>query len=215
MAERRKVIISCALTGAIHTPSMSPYLPVTPDQIIAEGRRAANAGAAILHVHARDPESGRPDQSIEAFDRILPALKETGAVINVTTGGSPFMTVQERVRPAAHFAPELASLNMGSMNFGLYTMQARYPHLAQEWENEHLENSYVGIAGKAIEPVVSPLGYDWKIGIALITSFAAREVFVGTMATLYSVEDDGEENATLKEKMHAAVRADGTPVYTL
>jgi uncharacterized protein (DUF849 family) len=141
MAERGKVIISCALTGAIHTPSMSPYLPITPDQIIAEGRRAAEAGAAILHVHARDPESGRPDQSIEAFARILPALKETGAVINVTTGGSPFMTVQERVRPAAHFAPELASLNMGSMNFGLYTMQARYPHLAQEWENEHLENS--------------------------------------------------------------------------
>jgi len=84
-----------------------------------------------------------------------------------------------------------------------------------DYDNEHLENSYVGIAGKAIEPVVSPLGYDWKIGIALITSFAAREVFVGTMATLYSVEDDGEENATLKEKMHAAVRADGTPVYTL
>lgn len=141
MAKRRKVIISCALTGAIHTPSMSRYLPVTPEEIIAEGRRAAEAGAAILHVHARDPKTGRPDQSVEAFGRILPGLKPTGAVVNVTTGGSPFMTVAERVKPAAHFAPELASLNMGSMNLGLYPMQARHPHLAQEWENEHLENS--------------------------------------------------------------------------
>ena len=141
MAARRKVIISCALTGAIHTPSMSPHLPVTPEEIVAEGRRAAEAGAAILHVHARDPRTGRPDQSVEAFGRILPGLKATGAVINVTTGGAPYMTVAERVAPAAHFAPELASLNMGSMNFGLYPMQARYPHLAQDWENEHLENS--------------------------------------------------------------------------
>ncbi len=141
MAARRKVIITCALTGAIHTPSMSPYLPVTPEEIITEGVRAAEAGAAILHVHARDPVSGRPDQSIEAFGRILPALKASGAVINITTGGSPFMKVEERVAPAAYFAPELASLNMGSMNFGLYPMQSRYPRLAQDWENAHLENS--------------------------------------------------------------------------
>ncbi len=141
MASRRKVIISCALTGAIHTPSMSPHLPVTPDQIVAEGLRAAKAGAAILHVHARNAETGQPDQTIEGFARILPRLKPSGAVINVTTGGSPFMLVAERVAPAAHFSPELASLNMGSMNFGLYPMQARYPDLAQEWERAHLENS--------------------------------------------------------------------------
>jgi len=141
MSKRQKTIISCALTGAIHTPSMSPYLPVTPDQIISEGQRAAAAGAAILHVHARNPATGQPDQTIEAFARILPALKATGAVINITTGGSPFMTVAERVAPAAHFRPELASLNMGSMNFGLYPMQARYPKMAQDWENAHLENS--------------------------------------------------------------------------
>lgn len=141
MAARRKVIITTALTGAIHTPSMSEHLPVTPDDIIAEGHRAADAGAAILHVHARDPDTGRPDQSIEAFGKILPGLKETGAVINITTGGSPFMKVQERVAPAAHFRPELASLNMGSMNFGLYPMQARYPDLKMEWEAAHLENS--------------------------------------------------------------------------
>ena len=137
----RKVIVTAALTGAIHTPGMSPHLPVTPDQIVAEGRRAAEAGAAILHVHARDPATGRPDQSVEAFARILPALKETGAVINITTGGSPFMAVAERVAPAAHFRPELASLNMGSMNFGLYPMQARYPKLPLEWEDAHLEGS--------------------------------------------------------------------------
>jgi uncharacterized protein (DUF849 family) len=141
MSKRQKTIISCALTGAIHTPSMSQYLPVTPDQIIAEGERAAAAGAAILHVHARNPVTGQPDQTVEAFGRILPALKATGAVINITTGGSPFMTVAERVAPAAHFKPELASLNMGSMNFGLYPMQARYPKLAQKWEDDHLENS--------------------------------------------------------------------------
>ncbi|MDW4496584.1 3-keto-5-aminohexanoate cleavage protein [Sulfitobacter sp. D35] len=137
----RPVIITCALTGAIHTPGMSPHLPVTPDEIIAEGRRAVDAGAAILHVHARDPDTGRPDQSVEAFGRILPALKETGAVINITTGGSPFMTVDERLGPAAHYAPELCSLNLGSMNMGLYTMQARFPDLGRDWENDHLENS--------------------------------------------------------------------------
>lgn len=135
------VIVTCALTGAIHTPGMSPYLPVTPDEIIAEGRRAVEAGAAILHVHARDPETGRPDQTVEAFGRILPALKETGAVINITTGGSPFMKVDERVGPSAHFAPELSSLNMGSMNMGLYPMQSRFPDLGRDWENDHLENS--------------------------------------------------------------------------
>lgn len=141
MAQRRKAIITCALTGAIHTPSMSDHLPVTPEEIIAEGRRAAEAGAAILHVHARDPQTGRPDQSVEAFGKILPALKETGAAINITTGGSPFMTVEERVAPAAHFKPELASLNMGSMNFGLYPMKERYRDLKQAWEEQHLESS--------------------------------------------------------------------------
>lgn len=138
---RHPVIVTCALTGAIHTPGMSPHLPVTPAEIVAEGRRAVEAGAAILHVHARDPETGKPDQSVDAFGHILPALRETGAIINVTTGGSPFMRVEERVAPAAHFAPELASLNMGSMNFGLYPMQRRFPNLPQDWENAHLEGS--------------------------------------------------------------------------
>ncbi|HYK78566.1 MAG TPA: 3-keto-5-aminohexanoate cleavage protein, partial [Micropepsaceae bacterium] len=107
----RKVIITCAVTGAIHTPSMSPHLPITPDQIIADALGAAEAGAAILHLHARDPETGKPDQTPEAFARFLPRIKQqTNAVINLTTGGSPFMSPQERVKPAAIFKPEVASL---------------------------------------------------------------------------------------------------------
>src|ERR1700712_197836 len=109
-----KVIITCAVTGAIHTPSMSPHLPITPDEIVADAVGAAEAGAAILHLHARNPETGKPDQTPEAFARFLPRIKQaTKAAINITTGGSPYMKVEERVRPAAQFKPEVASLNMG------------------------------------------------------------------------------------------------------
>ena len=142
MAKQRKVIITCAVTGAIHTPSMSPYLPVTPDEIVEAALGAAEAGAAILHLHARDPETGRPDQSPEAFAPFLSRIKQaTDAVVNLTTGGSPFMTVDERVRPAAEWKPEVASLNMGSMNFGLYPMLNRYKDFKHDWEREHLEGS--------------------------------------------------------------------------
>jgi len=138
----RKVIITCAVTGAIHTPSMSPHLPVTPDQIVADALGAAEAGAAILHLHARDPKTGKPDQTPEAFARFLPRIKQqTNAVINLTTGGSPFMSPQERVRPAAVFKPEVASLNMGSINFGLFHLLDRYKDFKFAWEREHLENS--------------------------------------------------------------------------
>ncbi|MEM9853945.1 MAG: 3-keto-5-aminohexanoate cleavage protein [Pseudomonadota bacterium] len=137
-----KVIITCAVTGAIHTPSMTPYLPVTPDEIATEAIAAAEAGAAILHLHARDPETGRPDQSPEGFSAFLPRIKQaTSAVINITTGGSPYMTVEERVAPAAQFQPEVASLNMGSMNFGLYPMLNRFKEFKFDWERAHLEGS--------------------------------------------------------------------------
>src|SRR5271154_3384961 len=110
MTSNTKVIITCAVTGAIHTPSMSPYLPVTPDEIAAAAIGAAEAGAAIVHLHARDPETGKPDQSPEAFARFLPRIKQrTSAVVNLTTGGAPYMTVAERVRPAEQFKPEVAS----------------------------------------------------------------------------------------------------------
>ncbi|MDA0722603.1 MAG: 3-keto-5-aminohexanoate cleavage protein [Proteobacteria bacterium] len=138
----RKVIISCAVTGAIHTPSMSPHLPVTPAEIIQQSLDAAAAGATILHLHARDPQTGRPTQDPDAFRAFLPQLKQaTGAVLNLTTGGSPHMTVEERMRPAAELKPEVASLNMGSMNFGLYPMLDRFTQFQHAWEREHLENS--------------------------------------------------------------------------
>ena len=121
MAQRNKVIITCAVTGAIHTPSMSEYLPVTPGEIIENALGAANAGASILHLHARNPETGQPDQTPEGFGRFLPQIKAgTDAAINITTGGSPYMRVDERVLPAAELKPEVASLNMGSINFGLF-----------------------------------------------------------------------------------------------
>lgn len=137
-----KVIITCAITGAIHTPSMSPHLPVTPEEIIAESLAAAEAGAAVLHLHARNPEDGRPDQSPEGFSRFLSRIKQsTEAVINITTGGSPYMSVEERAAPASKYQPELASLNMGSMNFGLYPMLNRFKNFKHDWEREHLEGS--------------------------------------------------------------------------
>ena len=142
MAEQRKVIITCAVTGAIHTPSMSPYLPITPDQIVDDALAAADAGAAILHLHARDPETGKPDQTPEAFAHFLPRIRQqTNAVINLTTGASPFMSVAERAKPAEIFRPEIASLNMGSMNFGLFPLLGRYKEFRFAWEREHLENS--------------------------------------------------------------------------
>ncbi|MEO6959515.1 MAG: 3-keto-5-aminohexanoate cleavage protein, partial [Burkholderiaceae bacterium] len=127
MASKKKVIITCAVTGAIHTPSMSKYLPVTADEIAEAGIAAAKAGAAILHLHARDPKNGKPSQDPELFRPFLEKIKaNTNAVINITTGGSPHMTVEERMRPAMTFKPEVASLNMGSMNFGLFPMLDRF-----------------------------------------------------------------------------------------
>ena len=138
----RSVIITCAPTGGIHTPSMSPHLPVTPEEITAEALAAAEAGAAVLHLHARNPHDGRPDQSPEGFAPFLPRVKQgTNAVVNITTGGSPYMSVEERAAPAAKYQPELASLNMGSMNFGLYPMLNRFKDFKHDWEREHLEGS--------------------------------------------------------------------------
>lgn len=138
----KRVIITCAPTGAIHTPSMSPHLPVTAGEIAQAGLAAVEAGAAILHLHARDPADGRPSQDPALFEPFLRTIRSvSNAVINITTGGSPHMTVDERLRPVIAFQPELASLNMGSMNFGLYPMLERFPGLKHAWEREHLENS--------------------------------------------------------------------------
>lgn len=142
MASPSKVIITCAVTGSIHTPSMSPYLPVTAEEIADAAVGAAEAGASIVHLHARNPVDGRPDQSPEAFAPFLTSIKaRSDVVINLTTGGSPYMSVEERVKPAAVFAPEVASLNMGSMNFGLFPMLKRFKNFKHDWEPQMLENS--------------------------------------------------------------------------
>lgn len=142
MAKNNKVVITCAVTGAIHTPTMSPHLPITADEIVKDALAAAEAGAAVLHLHARDEKTGRPDQTPEAFARFLPRIKQqTNAVINITSGGSPYMKVEERVLPAATFKPEVASLNMGSMNFGLFHLLDKYKDFKFEWEKQHLENT--------------------------------------------------------------------------
>ena len=138
-----KVIISCAITGSIHTPSMSPHLPVTAEEIAHSALEAAEAGAAIVHLHARNPEDGRPDQSPEAFEPFLKIIKQSSdVVVNLTTGGSPYMSVEERVRPAERWRPEVASLNMGSMNFGLFPMLKRYKDFKHDWESAMLEGSH-------------------------------------------------------------------------
>ena len=141
-SKQRKVMITCAVTGAIHTPSMSPHLPITADEIAEAALGAHEAGAALVHLHARDPADGRPDQRPEAFSPFLSRIKQAAnVVINITTGGAPTMSVEERLKPCAHFKPEVASLNMGSMNFGLFPMLARFPKLKFDWERPYLEGS--------------------------------------------------------------------------
>ncbi len=142
MSTQRKVIITCAVTGAIHTPSMSPYLPVTAQEIADAAVGAVEAGAAIIHLHARDPVTGKPDQRPEAFVPFLKDIKaRSDAVINLTTGGSPYMTVQERMQPAKVLKPEVASMNMGTMNFGLFPMLQRFKEFKFDWERPYLEGS--------------------------------------------------------------------------
>ena len=137
-----KVIITCAVTGAIHTPSMSPFLPVTPTEIADAAIGAAEAGAAIVHLHARDPKDGKPTQDPKMFLEFLPTIAaKSNVVINLTTGGAPTMGVEERLQPALQLKPEVASLNMGSMNFGLYEMLGRFKEFKHDWERPYLETS--------------------------------------------------------------------------
>jgi 3,5-dioxohexanoate:acetyl-CoA acetone transferase len=141
-AAQGKVIITCAVTGAIHTPSMSPHLPITPEEIAEAAVGAAQAGAAIVHLHARKPEDGRPTQDPDVFRQFLPLIKDNAdVVINLTTGGAPTMTVEERLQPALKLKPEVASLNMGSMNFGLYEMLGRHKEFKHDWEKPYLAES--------------------------------------------------------------------------
>ncbi|QCO19800.1 3-keto-5-aminohexanoate cleavage protein (plasmid) [Azospirillum brasilense] len=141
-AAQKKVIISCALTGSIHTPTMSDALPVTPDEIVEQGVGAAEAGAAILHLHARDPRTGQPTPDRAVFMQFLPRLKQsTDAVLNITTGGSLNMTVQERLAAPLQAQPEMCSLNMGSMNFGIFPLADRYQGWKHDWEEPYLRST--------------------------------------------------------------------------
>jgi uncharacterized protein (DUF849 family) len=140
----RKVIITCAVTGAIHTPSMSPALPVTPEEIYQAAVEAIDAGAAIIHLHARNPTSGKPDQTAEAFAPFLSKIKQSrDAVLNLTTGGSPYMRIEERLAPALTFKPEIASMNMGSLNLGLFRMLERFKQFTHDWEAPYLANKEI------------------------------------------------------------------------
>lgn len=157
-----KVIISCAVTGAIHTPSMSDHLPITPAEIASQAIAAAEAGAAILHLHARDPNDGRPTPDPAVFMQFLPVIKQsTDAVINITTGGGLGMTVEERLAAPLQASPEMASLNMGSMNFNISGSAARIPNFKYEWEKPYLEGTTDFIfrnTFKDIEQIVEKLG---------------------------------------------------------
>jgi uncharacterized protein (DUF849 family) len=138
----KKVIISCAVTGAMHTPTMSSYLPIMPADIAEQSIAAAEAGAAIIHLHARVPEDGAPTGDPEVYAQFLPVIKQrTDAVINITTGGSPTMSIQDRLRAADRFQPEMCSLNMGSMNFAIFPAAARISEWRYEWEKDYVVNS--------------------------------------------------------------------------
>ncbi|MDP9013383.1 MAG: 3-keto-5-aminohexanoate cleavage protein [Pseudomonadota bacterium] len=156
------VIITCAITGSLHTPSMSAHLPITPDQIATESIAAAQAGAAILHLHARDPVDGRPTASPAVFREFVPRIKAaTDAVINITTGGAPGMTLDERLAAPESMSPEMTSLNMGSINVGLFPAAARIKEFRYEWEKPFLEGSRSGVFRNTfsdIEAIMNRLG---------------------------------------------------------
>lgn len=142
MPPPKPVIITCAPTGGIHTPTMSPHLPITPDEIAQASVEAAEAGAAIIHLHARDPETGRPDPRPELFQRFLPHISAAcDAVVNVSTGGGLGMSREDRLRAAVATSPEMASLNVGSLNFGIFPMLDKYEQWKHDWEPEFLEST--------------------------------------------------------------------------
>ena len=158
----KPVIVSCAVTGGIHTPSMSPHLPVTPEQITEAAVGAADAGASIIHLHARDPETGRPDSRPETFMQFLPRIAErTDAVLNISTGGGLGMTMEQRLAAALTASPEMASMNMGSMNFGIFPMLQKYKTFQHEWESEFLgmtDDFIFANTFKSVQTILQQLG---------------------------------------------------------
>ena len=186
---RQKVIITCAVTGSVHTPTMSPYLPVTPDEIASEAIAAAEAGASILHLHARDPENGRPSADPALFMQFLPRIKQaTDAVINISTGGSSLMALDDRLAAAIRAEPEMCSLNMGSMNFGLYPALDRYTEWKHAWEPQLLEATRSSIFKNTFEDIESILV---RLGEGCGTRFEFECYDVGHLYTLAHFRDRG------------------------
>ncbi|ATU94730.1 3-keto-5-aminohexanoate cleavage protein [Phyllobacterium zundukense] len=186
---KKKVIITCAVTGSVHTPTMSPYLPVTPDQITAEAIAAAEAGASILHLHARNPENGRPSADPNVFMQFLPRIKQaTDAVINISTGGSSLMTLDERLAAATRAEPEMCSLNMGSMNFGLYPALDRFTQWQHEWEPQLLEATRSSIFKNTFADIEDIL---IRLGEGCGTRFEFECYDVGHLYTLAHFRDRG------------------------
>ncbi len=184
----RKVIITCAVTGSIHTPSMSPHLPVTQEEIADAAIGAAEAGAAIVHLHARNPQTGLPDQSPDTFEPILQVIKQrSDCVVNITTGGSITMTIEDRAAPAARFKPEVASLNMGTMNFGLYPMLNRFKDFKHDWEKAHLEGSRKGF----FKNTFADIEYILTTCAANGTRFEIECYDIGHLYTLAHMADRG------------------------
>ena len=217
MARSGKVIVSCAVTGSVHVPSMSPYLPITPEQIVEAAIGAGQAGAAIVHVHARDPETGRPTPDPEVFARFLPVIKSTSnVVINITTGGAAGMTVEERLRGVRRFKPELCSLNMGSMNFGMYPMIGAVKEFKYDWEQPFLEGTRSWIfpnTFKDIETIVTEMsrygtrfefecydvGHLYNLAYFLAQGLVKPPLFVQTIFGIHGgIGVDAEDLAHMK-----------------
>jgi len=161
-AANNKVIISCAVTGGIHTPTMSDALPVTPTEIAQQSIEAAEAGAAIIHLHARDPETGAPTPDPDVFMQFLPRIKQASdAVVNITTGGGLKMTLDERLAAPLKAKPEMCSLNMGSINFAIHQMADKYTSWKHDWEEPYLRGTDDNIfrnTFRDIERILKELG---------------------------------------------------------
>ena len=183
------VIITCAVTGSIHTPTMSPWLPITPDEITEQAVAAAEAGASVLHLHARDPETGKPTPDPSIFGQFLPRIKQaTDAVINISTGGSAAMTREARLEAAINAEPEMCSLNMGSMNFGLFPMLEKYKEWNHSWEPEYLASTKDMVFKNTFEDIEYILT---KLGQGCGTKFEFECYDVGHLQTLAHFKAQG------------------------
>jgi uncharacterized protein (DUF849 family) len=182
MKPRERVIITCAVTGSVHTPTMSNYLPITPDEVAREAIAAAEAGAAVLHLHARDPKDGRPTPDPGVFGAFLPRIKQsTDAVVNITTGGGPGMTLDERLAAPLKYQPELASLNMGPISLGLFPLADRYQTWKQPWEQEFLRATKGIVFNNSFEVVE---GIVERLGKGCGTRFEFECYDIGHLYTL-------------------------------